>query len=334
MGSRSMRKVAHIGAFWCAVLTLTGAAGGQTEEVQQPGQAGQARGGRVQFAVRVESVTLDVVVVDKRGRFIPGLTQSDFVILDRGEPQEIQFFTAEFTPVTTMLLLDTSSSIRSNLSAIQTAGYLFAQNLSEGDTARIGLFGSGVRFGPRFTDDLSEHYALLSSMRPAGKTALYDAIITALEEVGVVEGRKSLLVFTDGDDSGPAQQGSESTMEDAVEAAKLSEVTIYTVGFTGWGPDGSYSVNRPFLTTLAEATGGRAYFPEDIDTVKDAFADVQEDLHRHYRMAYIPAENPGPEPGAETDANWRPLEVRVKNRDDLIVRTRQGYYSSTDETLN
>jgi len=329
-----MRKVAHIGAFWCAVLTLTGAAGGQTEEVQQPGQAGQARGGRVQFAVRVESVTLDVVVVDKRGRFIPGLTQSDFVILDRGEPQEIQFFTAEFTPVTTMLLLDTSSSIRSNLSAIQTAGYLFAQNLSEGDTARIGLFGSGVRFGPRFTDDLSEHYALLSSMRPAGKTALYDAIITALEEVGVVEGRKSLLVFTDGDDSGPAQQGSESTMEDAVEAAKLSEVTIYTVGFTGWGPDGSYSVNRPFLTTLAEATGGRAYFPEDIDTVKDAFADVQEDLHRHYRMAYIPAENPGPEPGAETDANWRPLEVRIKNRDDLIVRTRQGYYSSTDETLN
>ena len=123
-------------------------------------------------------------------------------------------------------------------------------------------------------------------------------------------------------------------MEDAVEAAKLSEVTIYTVGFTGWGPDGSYSVNRPFLTTLAEATGGRAYFPEDIEAVKDAFADVQEDLHRHYRMAYIPAENPDTldETGAETDVNWRPLEVRVKNRDDLIVRTRQGYYTSTDET--
>ena len=334
MGSRSMGKVAHIGALWCAVLTLAGAAGGQTEEAQEAQQPGQVRGGRVQFAVRVESVTLDVVVVDKRGRFIPGLAESDFVILDGGEPQDIQFFTAEFTPVTTMLLLDSSSSIRSNLSAIQTAGYLFAQNLSEGDTARIGLFGSGVRFGPRFTDDLSEHYAFLLSMRAAGKTALYDAIITALEKVGVVEGRKSLLIFTDGDDSGPAQQGSESTMEDAVEAAKLSEVTIYTIGFTGWGPDGTYSVNRPFLTTIAEATGGRAYFPEDIGAVKDAFADVQEDLHRHYRMAYIPAENPGPEPGAETDANWRPLEVHIKNRDDLIVRTRQGYYSSPDETLN
>ena len=328
MGPRSMGKVGHIGALWCAVLTLAGAAGGQTEEAREAQQPAQTRGGRVQFAVRVESVTLDVVVVDKRGRFIPGLAESDFVILDGGEPQDIQFFTAEFTPVTTMLLLDSSSSIRSNLGAIQTAGYLFAQNLSEGDTARIGLFGSGVRFGPRFTDDLNEHYALLRSMRPAGKTALYDAIITALEEVGVVEGRKSLLVFTDGDDSGPAEQGSESTMEDAVEAAKQSEVTIYTVGFTGWGPDGSFSVNRPFLTTIAEATGGRAYFPEDIEAVKDAFADVQEDLHRHYRMAYIPAENPEPEPGLETDPNWRPLEVRVKNRDDLIIRTRQGYYSS------
>ena len=329
-----MGKVAHIGAVGCAVLTLVGAAGGQIEEARQAQEAGQparTRGGRVQFAVRVESVTLDVVVVDKRGRFIPGLAESDFVILDGGEPQDIQFFNTEFTPVTTMLLLDSSSSIRSNLGAIQTAGYLFAQNLSEGDTARVGLFGSGVRFGPGFTDDLVEHYAILSSMRSAGKTALYDAIITALKEVGVVEGRKSLLVFTDGDDSGPAQQGSESTKEDAVEAAKLSEVTIYTVGFTGWGPDGTYSVNRPFLTTLAEATGGRAYFPEDIEAVKDAFADVQEDLHRHYRMAYIPREKLEPESGVETDvANWRPLEVCVKNRDDLIVRTRQGYYSSGD----
>ncbi|GMR22894.1 MAG: hypothetical protein BMS9Abin37_1274 [Acidobacteriota bacterium] len=338
-----MRKVAHIGAVGCALLILSGAAGVQTEQAEQAERAeraerahqpAQTRGGRVQFAVGVESVTLDVVVVDERGRFVPGFTASDFVILDGGEPQEIQFFTAEFTPVTTMLLLDSSSSIRSNLSAIQTAGYLFARNLSEGDTARIGLFGNGVRFGPGFTDDLSEHYAILGSMRAAGKTALYDAIITALEEVGVVDGRKSLLVFTDGDDSGPAQHGSESTMEDAIEAAKMSEVTIDTIGFTGWGADGSDSVNRPFLTTLAEATGGRAYFPEDIEAVKDAFKDVQEDLHRHYRMAYIPAEKPEPEPGVEPAATWRPLEVFVKNRDDLIVRTRQGYYSSTDETFD
>ena len=169
-------------------------------------------------------------------------------------------------------------------------------------------------------------------MRFEGKTALYDVIIAALEEVGVVEGRKSLLVFIDGDDSGPAEQGSESTMEDVIEVVKTSEVTIYTVGFTGWGPDGSDSVNRPFLTTLAESTGGRAFFPEDVEAVKDAFLDVQEDLHRHYRMAYIPRERPEPEPGVEADASWRPLEVHIKDRPDLIVRTRQGYYSGTEES--
>lgn len=288
-----------------------------------------AQDDRVRFGVSVESVTLDVVVVDHRGRFVPGLTKEDFIILENGESQKIAFFTAEFTPVTTLLLLDSSSSIRSNLSAIQTAGYLFAQNLSEGDTARIGLFSNTVRFGPRFTASLSEHLAVLRSMKPAGKTALYDAILYSLEELSVVEGRKSLLVFTDGDDAGPAEHGSEATSEDTLEGAKLSEVTIYTVGFTGFGPNGGESVNRPFLTALAEATGGRAFFPEDVEQVKKAFADVQEDLHRHYRMAYIPSETPEPDPLAES---WRPLEVRIRGRDDLIVRTRQGYYARSSES--
>jgi len=333
---RNLAHIAHIVASFCGMAIVSGASFALDQESQQAGQ-----GSRVQFAVSVESVTLDVVVVDRRGRFVPGLSKDDFVIVDGGEVQDVAFFTSEFTPVTTLLLLDSSSSIRSSLRAIQTAGYLFAQNLSEGDTARIGLFSSSVRFGPRFTNDLAEHYALLGSMHPVGKTALYDAIIEALEQLRVVEDRRSLLVFTDGDDSGPAEQGSQASMEDALEAAKLSEVTIYTVGFTGWGPDGSASVNQPFLNSLAEATGGRAYFPEDVEAVKTAFRDVQEDLHRHYRMAYVPPvarpddepltlTGPRSEAGAdanETEANWRPLEVHVKGRDDLIVRTRQGYYS-------
>jgi len=300
------------------------------QEPSEPLRPGQT--GRLQFAVAVETVTLDVVVVDRKGRFVPGLTEDDFIILDGASEQQITFFSDEFTPVTTMLMLDSSSSVRSSLSAIQTAAYLFAQNLSEGDTARIGLFASEVRYGERFSRNLSEHYAFLRSMRPAGRTALYDAIISGLEEVSVIDGRKSMLVFTDGDDAGPADQGSTASSEDTLEAAKLSEVTIYTVGFTGWGPDGSDSVNRPFLNSLAEATGGRAFFPEDVDAVRQAFTDVQDDLHRHYRMAYAPLETLEPAISVEFAEGWRPLEVRVKDRDDLVVRTRQGYYASTDES--
>jgi len=277
--------------------------------------------GRLQFAISVETVTLDVVVVDKKGRFVPGLTRNSFEILEDGLPQNLSFFTAQFTPVTTLLLLDSSSSIRSSLSAIQTAAYLFAQNLSEGDKARIGLFSHEVRFGPQYTDDISAHLAMLETMKAEGSTALYDSVLAALEELEGVDGRKSLLVFTDGDDAGPANQGSRASIEEVIEGAKQSEVTIYTVGFSGWGPDGSESVNRPFLTTLAESTGGRPFFPKKVEDVKKAFAEVQQDLHRHYRMAYPPATV---DAGA---VGWRNIEVKVKSRPGLFVRTRQGYYT-------
>ncbi len=261
--------------------------------------------GRLQFAVSVESVTLDVVVVDKKGRFVPGLTRDSFEILEDGLPQNLSFFTAQFTPVTTLLLLDSSSSIRSSLSAIQTAAYLFAQNLSDGDKARIGLFSHEVRFGPEYTDAISAHLATLKTMKAEGTTALYDSILRALEELASVEGRKSLLVFTDGDDAGLANKGSRASIEEVIEGAKQSEVTIYTVGFSGWGPDGSESVNRPFLTTLAESTGGRPFFPKNVEEVKKAFAEVQQDLHRHYRMAYAPTKVVA---GA---VGWRHIEVKV-----------------------
>jgi Ca-activated chloride channel family protein len=316
---------------WIAVVSWLAGSGiataqqpQQLQQAQQPQQPQHQHEGRIQFAVKVETVNLDVVVTDHRGRFVPGLKAENFEVRENGQLQDIQFFTAQFTPVTTLLLLDSSSSIRSSLSAIQTAAYLFASNLSEGDLARVGLFSDTVRFGPRFTDDLHEHFAILRSMTAAGKTALYDAILEALGELEKVEGRKSLLIFTDGDDAGPAHQGSRATLEETIEGGRRSQATIYTIGFTGWGPDGSDSVNRPFLSTLAEASGGRAFFPEDVDQVKDAFAEVQEDLHRHYRMAYVPS-NP-----VDDDNEWRPIIVTLKGRQDLTVRTRQGYYSHTD----
>ena len=299
------------------VATVCSPAAGQTPPQSREVPVDQ---GRLQFAVSVETVTLDVVVVDKKGRFVPRLTRDSFEVLEDGRPQDVTFFSAQFTPVTTLLLLDSSSSIRSSLSAIQTAAYLFAQNLSEGDKARIGLFSDEVRFGSEYTDDIAAHLAMLKTMKADGRTTLYDSILGALDQLESVDGRKSLLIFTDGDDAGPANHGSQASIEEVVEGAKQSEVTIYTVGFSGWGPEGSESVNRPFLTTLAEATGGRPFFPKKVEEVKKAFAEVQQDLHRHYRMAYAPMSVSA---GA---VGWRNIEVKVK-KPGLFVRTRQGYYT-------
>jgi VWFA-related protein len=312
-----MRRVppyGFIGPFAAAAAFLSAPATAQTPPTPPVDE------GRLQFAVSVETVTLDVVVTDKKGRFVPGLPRDSFVVLEDGQPQELSFFTAQFTPVTTLLLLDSSSSIRSSLSAIQTAAYLFVQNLSEGDKARVGLFSDAVRFSPGYTDDIAAHLQMLKTMKPEGTTALYDAILTALQELGTIEGRKSLLVFTDGDDAGPEHRGSRATLDEVVEGARQSEVTIYAVGFMGKRADGTGSVNRPFLTALAEATGGRPFFPEKVEDVKKAFAEVQQDLHRHYRMAYAPANLTA---GA---GGWRNIEVTVK-KPGLFVRTRQGYYT-------
>ena len=318
-GARILRRVPALYGLVVAVATLLSSlATAQTPPQPQPPEPPVE--GRLQFAISVESVTLDVVVVDKKGRFVPGLTRDSFEVLEDGLPQELSFFTAQFTPVTTLLLLDSSSSIRSNLSAIQTAAYLFAQTLSEGDKARVGLFSDEVRFGIGYTDDIATHLAMLKTMKAEGRTTLYDSILASLAELASVEGRKSLLIFTDGDDAGPANMGSRASIEDVIEGAKESEVTIYTVGFTGWGPQGKDSVNRPFLTTLAAATGGRPFFPKKVEEVKKAFAEVQKDLHRHYRMAYPPANLSAGVRG------WRNIEVKVK-RAGLFVRTRQGYYT-------
>jgi VWFA-related protein len=319
-GARILRRVPALYGLVVAVATLLSSlATAQTPPQPQPPEP-PVDEGRLQFAISVESVTLDVVVVDKKGRFVPGLTRDSFEVLEDGLPQELSFFTAQFTPVTTLLLLDSSSSIRSNLSAIQTAAYLFAQNLSEGDKARVGLFSDEVRFGVGYTDDVAAHLAMLKTMKAEGRTTLYDSILAALDELESIEGRKSLLIFTDGDDVGPAKRGSRASIEEVIEGAKQSEVTIYTVGFTGWGPEGSESVNRPFLTTLAASTGGRPFFPKKVEEVKKAFAEVQKDLHRHYRMAYPPANLSAGVGG------WRNIEVKVK-KPGLFVRTRQGYYN-------
>ncbi len=315
-GARFLRRVPTTFSLTAVFLSSLAAAAQTPQKPPEPPDEG-----RLQFAVSVETVTLDVVVVDKKGRFVPGLSRESFEVLEDGFPQEVSFFTAQFTPVTTILLLDSSASIRSSLTAIQTAAYLFAQNLSEGDRVRIGLFNNEIRFGAGYTDDIAAQFGMLRTMKAEGGTKLYDAILEALGELATVEGRKSLLLFSDGDDAGIANKGSKAGIEEVIEGAKQSEVTIYTVGYPGLGAEGKDSINRPFLTTLAEATGGRPFFPEKVEDVKKAFADVQLDLHRHYRMAYAPSVV------ASGLAGWRNIQVKVKTKPGLFVRTRQGYYT-------
>ena len=269
-----------------------------------------------QYPVDVRAVALDVLVTDRKGRFVPGLKPDDFRVLERGVPQELSFFTASRTPVTVVVLLDSSASVRSDLLSVQKAANRFIKKLARGDRARIGFFHERVVFGPRFTDDMKEHSAMINQMRPQRSTHLYDALVESFEKLEPVPKRKALLVFSDGED-----QGSRTSMQGAFEAARRSHVSVYSVGLLGWSADDGMYTNQRLLEQIAQLTGGRAFFPGNDKEMRKAFDRIRAELHHQYRMGYVPASaEKGP-------GQWREVQVELTRRKDLVVRCRLGYFS-------
>ena len=165
---------------------------------------------------------------------------------------------------------------------------------------------------------------MINQMRPQRSTHLYDALLASLQELSTVEDRKALLLFTDGDD-----EGSEASMEDALEAARRSRLSIYAVGLLGWSAADGMDTNNALLTQIAEHTGGRAFFPRNEKEMRTAFDRIRDELHRQYRMAYVP-QNYVPQ-NIEGGHGWHNIKVSMTSGKNLVVRTRLGYYSSSEK---
>jgi Ca-activated chloride channel family protein len=166
---------------------------------------------------------------------------------------------------------------------------------------------------------MKEHSALIKRMRPQRSTHLYDALVESFEKLEPVTSRKALLVFSDGED-----QGSRTSVEGALEAARRSDASAYAVGLVGWSAHEGMHTNQGLLEEIARSTGGRAFFPENEKEMRKAFDRVQAELHSQYRMGYIPGGSAG-RPG-----RWREVKVELTRRKDLVVRTRLGYYSQPE----
>jgi len=268
------------------------------------------------YPVDVRVVALDVVVTDRKGRFVRGLKPDDFRVLELGVPQELAFFATGRTPVTVLVLLDSSASVRSNLLAVQKAANRFIDKLPRGDRARVGFFHDRVVFGPRFTDNMKEHSAMIKQMRPQRSTHLYDALVESLEMLEPVPGRKALLIFSDGED-----QGSQTSMQRALEAAKRSHVSVHSVGLVGWNPEDGMYTNQGLFEQIARFTGGSAFFPGNEKEMRKAFDRIRDVLHHQYRLGYVPGHRD------EQPGHWREVQVKLTRRRGLVVRTRLGYYS-------
>jgi len=271
--------------------------------------------------VPTNEVNVVFVVTDKHGRRVTDLKQNDFQILDDSKPpSEIRSFHAETNlPLQVGLLIDASNSVRDRFKFEQESAIEF---LNQTVHPRKDIaFVVGFDVTPEVTQDFTDNTESLAhgvhELRPGGGTALYDAIYFAcrdklLKAPKATPVRRAIILLSDGDDN-----QSHVTREEAIEMAQRAETIIYTISTNVSGTKGP---GDKVLERIADATGGRPFFPFQIRDVSNAFAEIQDELRSQYAVSYKPAD-------LKYDGHYRTIEIVANDRKNLRVRSRRGWYS-------
>ncbi len=273
------------------------------------------------FHVDVWLVNIFVNVTDQNGSIVGGLTRDDFAVFEDGRPQEISIFERQSeVPLNLTLAIDTSGSVRKDMSEEAAAARRFAHAiLRQQDQMSVLQFATTVRELTPFTNKLSVIDRGLGELHSDWATALYDAIRQGSESLGGREGRKVLVIVSDGDDTTKS-----STYEQALEAALRNEVMIYSLidvpieASAGRDTGGEHA-----LITLAEQTGGKHFYVSD-GGLNKAFARVSDDLRTQYLIGYYPHHQvPG--------TNFHRLTVTIPRAaaDEFNIRNKTGYYADS-----
>jgi Ca-activated chloride channel homolog len=266
----------------------------------------------------VEVVSVTAVVFDKGGHFVRGLGPNDIELLEDGVPQDISLFREasgkgdEEIPLSVVLVLDTSGSMKESLDFLKEAALNFVYKLEDVDTALVVQFNETIKGSADFTGDTDRLERFVSSLQAWGGTSLFDATHYALERIKDQAGRKAVIVFTDGEDN--TSRLDEKTV---VDFAKMVEATVYGIGFRGSSFSGGSSAG--YLKRISSETGGSYFSPDKMSELIKTFAAISEELKNHYILAYTPKRAP--------DNMYRKIELRVK-REGVQVRLRKGYVAT------
>jgi Ca-activated chloride channel family protein len=268
--------------------------------------------------VDVDVVSVTAVVHDKAGRFVRGLGPRDIEVYEDGARQDVSYFRevsgpgADKIPLSVVMVLDASGSMRTNMRFLQEAAVTFVHKLEEVDSALVVDFNDGVRGSADFTGDTDRLEQFVEALQPWGGTALYDAIQYGLNRIKDQPGRKALIVFSDG-----ADNRSSIGEQELLDYARSVEATVYCVGIRGESGLLARSP-RGFMRKLAKETGGDFFFPDRVGDLIKVFAGISDELHNHYLLAYAPKRPP--------DSSWRAIEVRLKHP-NAEIRVRKGYFA-------
>jgi Ca-activated chloride channel homolog len=282
----------------------------------------------------IRRVRLPITVVDKKGQFVPGLTQSDFLILEDKVPQQVETFSDDLgqsLPVYIAVLMDTSPSTLGKLKFEQESAMNFIQTVvrARKDQVLFATFDHEINLRQDFTNKLDLLDRAVSGVKTTGnQTALYDAIWQFCDEkLRTASGRRVLVVITDGEDT-----YSRADIRDAISIAQRTETTIFAIstkaGFISTVPGveaGEVKDKKDrALSTLAEETGGVAFFTGDMLSLERAFSKISKELRAQYLVTYKPIND-------RYDGSFRKIEVRLaEGRKDLKVRTKHGYTAIAD----
>jgi VWFA-related protein len=287
-----------------------------------PQNPGQQKG---VIKANVDLVVLHATVDDEKGQFVGDLKQDNFRVFEDKVEQKISLFSREDIPVTMGLVIDNSGSMREKRAQVNEAALTFVKTSNPRDEAFVVNFNDEyyLDLNEDFTNDQKELNEALSRIDSRGSTALYDAIIGSLDHLK--KGHKDkrvLLVITDGDDD-----ASRKPFEYTIKVAQQSDAAIYAIGvFSEDDRKHSKSMvrhSKKTLTELATATGGLAYFPDNLEQVQAICAQVARDIRNQYELGYYPS-------NSAKDGTFRTVQVQVvspKGHGKLAVRTRAGYYA-------
>ncbi len=265
--------------------------------------------------VNTDLVVLNITVTDVTGQYVPGLRLSDFKVFEDGKEipaRLISSFSVHESPFASVVLLDTSSSMEVRLSLARSAAIRFLDRLREDDVAAVYNFDSKVERVQDFSTgrDLAP---MAFGLHAKGMTRLNDAIVDAAKALADrPEMRKAIVILSDGMDT-----SSKATSDKAIESALGIGATIYAVDMSGSGGGSNNQQSAAVLRNFAEKSGGRFVGTPGGPALRDAFANIADELGHQYTIAYRPLNQ-------TRDGKWRKLEVKL-SRPELLVRTRKAY---------
>ncbi len=304
MALRRPLSVTNIALGVCLVATLTGTPAGAVEDQQQAPM----------FRSATRTVPVYATVTDASGRLVPGLEEDDFEIWDNGKQMDIALFENSVQPITVVVMLDTSGSMTMNLDLLKQAATQFVIRLLPGDRARVGSFSDKIQVAPAdFTNDRDELIRILrEDIQYGNPTALWDATEVSMEALKDLQGRRVVLVFTDG-----ADNYSRRDQGDILTRARNEEFLIYAIGLRS--RTRGQGVTRPDrgLRKVAEETGGGYFELTRADELNTTFTRVASELHSQYLLGFTPP---------AVDGKIHKLEIRIK-RPGLVARARKSYVS-------